>query len=100
MNKRERFKKALQQPWAAMTFAACSAVVLFLLLSNLRVIGRGIGGLIGFVKPVLIGLIIAYVTDPWLSFLNRRYSEGSGRILSGEDWVSCLHFSASSCLSF
>ena len=72
MNKRERFKKALQQPWAAMTFAACSAVVLFLLLSNLRVIGRGIGGLIGFVKPVLIGLIIAYVTDPLVVFFEQK----------------------------
>ena len=51
MNKRERFKKALQQPWAAMTFAACAAVVLFLFLSNLRMIGRGIGGLIGLSSP-------------------------------------------------
>lgn len=72
MNKRERFKKSLQQPWAAMTFAACCAVCLFVILNHLDLLGHGIFRLLGYVEPVIIGMVIAYIADPLVVFFEQR----------------------------
>lgn len=54
----------LKKPWVAYTVAICSGVILYLLLSHLNVIGQGIAAFFGFVQPVLIGLVMAYVINP------------------------------------
>lgn len=72
MNNKEKFKKALEKPWAANTFALCSAVVLFVFLSHINLLGIGIARLYRYVQPVVIGLIIAYVTDPLVAFFETR----------------------------
>ena len=79
MKKRGKFRKALDQPWAAMTFAACAGVVLFVLLSHLGLIGKGLVKLYGFVEPVFIGLVIAYVTDPLVVFYEEHVFRKVGR---------------------
>lgn len=71
-NKKEKFHKALEKPWAAYTLAACSAVILFVFLSHLAAVGHVIAKLFGFIKPVVIGLVIAYVADPLVVFFEKR----------------------------
>ncbi len=71
-NKKEKFHKDLEKPWAAYTLAACSAVILFVFLSHLSAVGHVIAKLFGFIKPVVIGLVIAYVADPLVVFFEQR----------------------------
>lgn len=72
MKRRDKFKEALNKPWAAMTFAVCVGEVLFVVLSHLGSIGHGLSKLYSFVEPVFIGLIIAYVTDPLVAFFEKK----------------------------
>ena len=67
-----RIKKLLERPWAAYTFAICSGVVLFLFLSHLGILWDIFRGIYYVIYPILIGLIIAYVLDPLVKFLEAR----------------------------
>lgn len=57
-------QKWFQGRWVPYTIATCSAVILYLFLSNLNVLGDGISAFFGFISPVVYGLIIAYVMNP------------------------------------
>lgn len=59
--------------WGAYTFAACAAVLLFIVLEHLGVILHGIGTFIGFFKTVIYGLILAYIMDFFVKFLEERF---------------------------
>ena len=58
--------------WVGYTIAACSAVVLYFLLSHLHIIGRGIAGILGILAPIILGLVIAYILDPFAKFFELR----------------------------
>ena len=61
--------------WFSYTVAACSAVVLFVLLSNLGVIWDVVESVLGVLKPVIEGIIIAYIMHPVCNlFRDRIYS--------------------------
>ena len=62
-------KDLLEKRWAAYTLAACSAVVLYFLLSNVSDIFKGIGFVYRIISPLITGLIIAYIIDPFVTFL-------------------------------
>ncbi|MBQ7549036.1 MAG: AI-2E family transporter [Clostridia bacterium] len=64
----KQFKEKLVQPWAAYTFAACSAVVLFFLLSHLTSIFGWLSSLIKLLSPVITGVIVAYLMNPVSDF--------------------------------
>lgn len=66
----------LKKPWVAYTVAICSGVVLYLLLSHLNVIGQGISAFFGFIQPVIIGLVIAYILNPLAKVLRRTLFRG------------------------
>ena len=57
-------KNQLNTPWIAYTIATCSAVVLYIVLSHLDVIGRALRGLGTFVSPIVVAAIIAYILNP------------------------------------
>lgn len=60
-----KFKqKWLQGRWVPYTIATCSAVILYLFLSRIDILGDGISAFFGFISPVVYGLIIAYVMNP------------------------------------
>ena len=67
----KKFKEALKKPWAAYTFAACSAVVLFLVLSNIVQVKNTVSSILSLFTPVFIGLIVAYLFNPVSSFFER-----------------------------
>lgn len=69
---RKKFSKRLEKPWAAYTFALCCAVVLYLFLSNISLLGRGLAQLYHYIQPVFIGLVLAYVTYPLVHFFETQ----------------------------
>lgn len=62
-------KDWMEKRWGAYTVATCSAVVLYLVLSHLNLFAKGIGAVYGFISPVFIGIVIAYVVDPLVVFI-------------------------------
>ena len=91
----KKFEKLLQKPWAAYTFAACAAVVLFLLLSNLGTIGKAFSSVWSLLSPVVTGIIIAYLFNPVSDFFERTVfkkikKEGTRHTLAVVLTIVCL----------
>ena len=61
-----------KKKWVPYTVATCSAVVLYMILNNLGGIFQGFSGVITFIKPIIIGIIIAYVFNPLSNFLEKK----------------------------
>ena len=68
MNRWDRIKRWLKEPWAAYTFAICSGVLLFLICTNLGGFWKILMTFIHYISPVLIGIVIAYILDPLIKF--------------------------------
>ena len=64
-------KNTFGKDWIPYTVAACSAVVVYLVLSHLRVIWSIVKALYGYVSPVLASIIIAYVIDTLVMFYEK-----------------------------
>ena len=91
----KRFKDLLSQPWAAYAFAACSAVVLYMLLSNLSIFFSWFSGLWKLLSPVVVGIIAAYLLNPVSDFFEFRVFKklrkpGSAHLLAVIMTVICL----------
>ena len=56
--------KWVKKKWVSYTIATCSAVILYMLLSNIDSISEGFSSFYSFLRPVVTGLIIAYVFNP------------------------------------
>ena len=56
--------KWVKKKWVSYTIATCSAVVLYMILSNINSISEGFSSFYSFLRPVVTGLIIAYVFNP------------------------------------
>lgn len=57
-------KNILKNRWASNALAITIGVLVYLFFSHLDVVGKGIAAFFGFINPVIIALIIAYVMDP------------------------------------
>lgn len=68
----KRFTAWLSRPWAAYTFAACSAVILYLFLSHLSLFCGWLSSLLKLLSPVFIGVIVAYLMNPVSDFFEFR----------------------------
>ena len=69
------------------TVAACSAVLLFVALSNLHVFWTILGYFVNVISPVLGGIVFAYIMSPICELFERTifkriYSRGVARIAS------------------
>ena len=64
-------KDWLHKNWVPYTVASCSAVLLYVILTHLHVVGQYVSGLFNIVEPVFAGLIFAYLTDPISRFYER-----------------------------
>ena len=64
-------KDLLEKRWVAYTLATCSAVILYFLLSNVSDIFNGLRVVYKVLSPLITGLIIAYVIDPFITLLQR-----------------------------
>lgn len=66
-----KFKEFIKQRWAAYTIATCSAVILFMILSHLSEIFKGIDSLWTMISPVIIGILFSYLLNPAVNFFSR-----------------------------
>lgn len=64
-------KDWLHKNWMPYTVASCSAVLLYVILTHLHVVGKYVAGLFNIVEPIFAGLIFAYLTDPISRFYER-----------------------------
>lgn len=60
------FKDWKNQKWFPYTVAACSAVLLFVILTNLSGICGALGKVFQFFSPVVIGGVLAYIVEPFV----------------------------------
>lgn len=57
--------------WLPYTIAICSGVILYTLLNNIPAIGGIIGSLIGTFKPVIMGVVFAYLLNPLVAWIDK-----------------------------
>jgi predicted PurR-regulated permease PerM len=62
----------LDKKWVSYTIATCSAVVLYMVLSNISIFGAALNKAFSVTQPVVVGAIIAYVEDPLVKFFENR----------------------------
>ncbi len=53
-----------ERKWYPYAVAACIAVVLFVVLTNLQAVLKALGAFIGFFRPLILGCIVAYIVNP------------------------------------
>lgn len=72
--------------WGGYTFALLAAVLFMTVINHLRLILGGIGTFIGYFTPVIYGLILAYIMDFFVkyveSWISARAKEKTARIWS------------------
>lgn len=64
-------KDLLNKPWMAYTIATCTAVVLYLTLSNIKNLLGFLGGIYRIISPLVIGLGIAYIVNPLVKIVKK-----------------------------
>lgn len=68
----KKFMALLEKRWFAYTFALCVAVALYLLLSNIGIINTTLLSLYNIFKPIITGLILAYLLNPIVVFFEKQ----------------------------
>lgn len=64
--------KMRDQKWFPYTVAACTAVVLYVVLTHLGHIGAGLKTFTGYFAAVLLGAVLAYIMNPLACLYDRR----------------------------
>ncbi len=59
-----RFSKLIKKKWVSYSIATCSAVILYMILSHMSSITAGFSSFFRFIRPVMSGLIVAYIFNP------------------------------------
>ncbi|MCR5207978.1 MAG: AI-2E family transporter [Eubacterium sp.] len=68
----KKLKTYLAKPWFAYTFAACVAILFYVIIANLPAVGHAIKTALAFLAPVIIGIITAYLLNPVSSFFEKK----------------------------
>ena len=64
--------KLFKKKWVSYTIATCSAVLLYVILGNLSNILDGVNGFFDFIKPIISGIIVAYIFNPFANFFEEK----------------------------
>lgn len=64
--------KWTKKRWVSYTIATCSAVVLYMILSHIGSLFAGVGSFYAFIKPVVSGIIVAYIFNPLANVFNDK----------------------------
>ena len=75
----KHLRDLLEKRWFAYTFAACVAVLFYLVLSHIGLFFYALRTFVGYLKPVIGGIVIAYVLNPLMKFYENRVCDGIGR---------------------
>lgn len=73
-------KRLKEKPWFNYAVAACIAVILYVILTHLPSLRKGIGTFLGYFKPLILGCVIAYLINP----LSKLYSRSIFRRIKKE----------------
>ena len=65
-----------KQKWVSYSIATCTAVLLYMVLSHFGSIFSGISKIMGFVRPVISAIIVAYVLNPFANVFDRKVFSG------------------------
>lgn len=68
---RKRIKKT-KRDWIPYTIATCSAVLLLAVMMHLDVIGDAITAITGFIFPVFLGVVFAYILNPLVNVFDKK----------------------------
>lgn len=74
-----RLKKIPGQPWFAYTVATCSAVLLYVILSQFNVVTSFFSSIMGFLSPVILGAVFAYLMNPIACFFEKLLNKRIGK---------------------
>ncbi len=67
-----KINKFAEKKWYPSTVTVCIGVLLYVTLTNLTSVLSAIGRFLGFFKPVILGIVFAYVLSPLARFLYLR----------------------------
>ena len=59
-----KFSKLPEKKWFNGAVIACIGVAFFVLLTHLNVIGNTVGKILGYFRPVILGIVFAYILSP------------------------------------
>lgn len=68
----KKLGKLLEKPWAAYTLAACAGVAFYMLLGHFSPILRWLRAIVRAMSPIIIGIVLAYITNPIANFIEER----------------------------
>lgn len=71
----KKIKHLLEKPWFAYTFAACAAVLLYLVVSHIGIVFAGISWIWNLLKPIVGGAVLAYLLDPIVLFFEKNINK-------------------------
>ncbi len=60
-----------KKPWANAAIAACIAILFYVVITHLYIFANGLAVFYGWIRPIVIGLVLAYVLDPLVAFFER-----------------------------
>ncbi|MCM1046188.1 MAG: AI-2E family transporter [Candidatus Gastranaerophilales bacterium] len=69
-------KDWFHKDWVPYTIATCSAVLLYVILTHINLLGNWLSALLSIVEPVIVGLLFAYLMDPIARFYERTIYKG------------------------
>ena len=69
---KDKFRKMMETPWIALTFALSFAVVLYIMLQHIGTFVGFLGSFYGTVRTIIMGVVIAYVLSPFMAFLEEK----------------------------
>lgn len=67
---KKRIKKTFGR-WYGLFLIVVTGIIIFFLILNLKSIGTGISKFFGYIRPVLIGIVLAYILNPLMKLINR-----------------------------
>ncbi|MCR4763381.1 MAG: AI-2E family transporter [Lachnospiraceae bacterium] len=65
------WKNLKNQPWANAAIAACTAILFYVIITHLYLVASGFAKVYEWVRPVFLGLVIAYVLNPLANLFER-----------------------------
>ncbi len=66
-------KEWLEKRWVSYTVATCSAVILYMALAHINLLGKGLSAVWNYIRPIFLGLIFAYIMNPLMKFYQRKF---------------------------
>lgn len=69
----KKFRELLEKRWFSNTFAACVAVILYVMLTHFSGIGSFFAAFKNVISPIFCGVVMAYLMNPISNYFERRW---------------------------